>query len=302
MEEKIEPQPLMEPEAEPSVPSLWEKLKANKFKILGGVLGVFVFAGAVFGAYRLGQRQIQPTPAPSPAVVATPTPDPTANWKTYTNTKYGYLIKYPKNWVLRPDEQVPDQIVNFKNIEELYRLSSNLSIYSGGAHTEAPPSAVFSETKPVTIAGKEAMKEVYEKPYGEEGLFEWIKFSGEQKVGQIAIYKHGEGREHSDTLNLMLSTFRFLEEEIESQEKCEYLGGKWTFHRAHALDPKFAYCILPTSDAGKSCTSNSQCESVLCVAEDMNSTSGTCYGWSSAIGWCGLALVEENKVKSYCID
>lgn len=28
----------------------------------------------------------------------TPTPDPTVNWRTYTNTKYGYSIKYPPKW------------------------------------------------------------------------------------------------------------------------------------------------------------------------------------------------------------
>lgn len=33
-------------------------------------------------------------PIPSP----TPTSDPTANWQTYTNTKYGYAVKYPSDW------------------------------------------------------------------------------------------------------------------------------------------------------------------------------------------------------------
>lgn len=32
---------------------------------------------------------VQTTPSP------TPTPDPTANWKTYTNTKYGFTFKHP---------------------------------------------------------------------------------------------------------------------------------------------------------------------------------------------------------------
>jgi len=81
MEEKIEPQPLMEPEAEPSVPSLWEKLKANKFKILGGVLGILVLAGAVFGAYKFGRKEILSEVAPSPSPVTTPSPSPTGEPK-----------------------------------------------------------------------------------------------------------------------------------------------------------------------------------------------------------------------------
>lgn len=35
------------------------------------------------------------------------TPDPTADWKTYTNTKYGYSLKYPNNWVMMSIEPGP---------------------------------------------------------------------------------------------------------------------------------------------------------------------------------------------------
>jgi len=84
-------------EVQIQAPSFLDKLKVHKFKILGGVLGVFVLVGAVFGAYKLGQRKVGPgpQPTPTPGLVATPTPDLTADWKTYTNTKYGYSIKYP---------------------------------------------------------------------------------------------------------------------------------------------------------------------------------------------------------------
>jgi hypothetical protein len=44
-------------------PPRWRE---NKFKILGGALGVLVFAGAVFGAYKLGQKQIYPEPVEGP--------------------------------------------------------------------------------------------------------------------------------------------------------------------------------------------------------------------------------------------
>lgn len=42
-----------------------DKLKIHKFKILGGILGILFLAGAAFGAYKLGQEQIQPGPQPS---------------------------------------------------------------------------------------------------------------------------------------------------------------------------------------------------------------------------------------------
>lgn len=40
-----------------------------------------------------GQRRSQ---------VATPSDDPTANWKTYTDSKYGYSLKYPPQWEINP--------------------------------------------------------------------------------------------------------------------------------------------------------------------------------------------------------
>ncbi len=38
---------------------------------------------------------------PAPEVLTTPAPDPTAGWKTYTNEKWGYSVKYPSDWTYR---------------------------------------------------------------------------------------------------------------------------------------------------------------------------------------------------------
>lgn len=84
--------PTERPGEELPTPVVEQKPKVNKFVILGGILGFLIFAGAIFGAYRLGQRQTQPTPE----IAATPTPDPAADWQTYTNEQGGYEIKYPE--------------------------------------------------------------------------------------------------------------------------------------------------------------------------------------------------------------
>lgn len=42
-------------------------MSASKFKILAGILGILVLAGATFGAYKFRQRQVQPVPEPTPA-------------------------------------------------------------------------------------------------------------------------------------------------------------------------------------------------------------------------------------------
>jgi len=73
----METQPEEIIEKQPKV-SFLEKLKIHKFKILIGVLGVVIFIGAVFGAYKFGQKQFQlgpvPTTTPTPTIFPEATP------------------------------------------------------------------------------------------------------------------------------------------------------------------------------------------------------------------------------------
>lgn len=75
------------------------------------LVGVLILVSVAGGAYYFGKSS---TPKSSPAPVVTsqtpqPTPDETvytesdrsANWKTYTNIKYGYSIRYPDDWSLK---------------------------------------------------------------------------------------------------------------------------------------------------------------------------------------------------------
>lgn len=58
-------------------------------------------------------------PTPTPSEIPTPTLDPTENWNTYSNTQYGYSIKYPLNWNVTDlgelEPKVPNHIVFNQN-------------------------------------------------------------------------------------------------------------------------------------------------------------------------------------------
>ncbi len=72
-------------------------------KGLASILIVLLIAAAVggylvySGKISLPQKQVTQT-SKSDASPAPTGVDETANWKTYTNTKYGYSVKYPPDW------------------------------------------------------------------------------------------------------------------------------------------------------------------------------------------------------------
>lgn len=72
--------------------------------VLIGIVIIMVIAG---GAYFFGKSQapksqnsviISQTSQPTITSQPAPIPDETANWETYTNTKYGFSLKYPPDW------------------------------------------------------------------------------------------------------------------------------------------------------------------------------------------------------------
>lgn len=112
--QNIPSQPL---QPEPVYP---QPMSKRPLLIIGAVVLLFIIG--LGGAYYLGTKQtvnqqmtIKPTQMPgtsvvsrtiitanptesiSQSLVASPSPDPTATWKTYTNQKLGFTVKYPSN-------------------------------------------------------------------------------------------------------------------------------------------------------------------------------------------------------------
>ena len=99
------------------------------------LITLFVAATLFLHKLLISDVKKEPVPSPSPTSSATPSPkstsDETTNWKTYTNTEYGYKISYPQNWFIQNpygetasgnciDSETSNKIVVFSRIKLTY--------------------------------------------------------------------------------------------------------------------------------------------------------------------------------------
>ena len=220
-------------EVQIQAPSLLDKIKIHKFKILGGVLGVLVFIGAVFGAYKLGQRQVQPpglvvTPTPLPSEAPAKEGDPTADWKTYTDQNDNYSIKYPPAWSV-----TPSQFFSQTGITKAARLEgeglevlinvfkdkpaeSDLSYWISSLVDETGKRNVFWEKEIVVNGIKSIQQEISSAPLG-RSVRVYVPRSS-TAVFEFTAWPVGDNDPSKpidlnrlNSFNLILSTFKFLE-------------------------------------------------------------------------------------------
>jgi len=138
------------------------------------LVGILVIIGVAAGVYFFGKSQVPKSQLPNP-VVTSPTPqatlDETVNWKTYTNTKYGFSFKYPATWVLSagntridlqsgsssltfyfnndPDTKVSNSPQSTNN--ETINIGTELAIFNHYETTVTRQPAAYSDVKSLTI-------------------------------------------------------------------------------------------------------------------------------------------------------
>jgi hypothetical protein len=92
------PQPIVPPPS-PQPPTPPKKPRSNWPLISGLAIVVFLLGIGVGKFYPVSNIRFPNlpfiNPSPTPTSTPTPTPDPTADWKTYTDTKNTFSLKYP---------------------------------------------------------------------------------------------------------------------------------------------------------------------------------------------------------------
>ena len=153
---------------------------------------VFLILGVVIGASGLWAYQKyspflnkQPVNQTASTSMPTPTSDPTANWKTYTNTKYYFSFKYPSEWI-----DVTDQ--RSKELDRECRLKTDRNEFINGTLLDkVDPSFIERPwSKQYSIAGGKAVLITYTDDLGPGS-----------KGGSIDLV----------TFNQVLSTFKFTD-------------------------------------------------------------------------------------------
>ncbi|KKQ37852.1 MAG: hypothetical protein US54_C0024G0019 [Candidatus Roizmanbacteria bacterium GW2011_GWA2_37_7] len=88
------------------------------------------------------------------------------------------------------------------------------------------------------------------------------------------------------------------QDDAPTEEKCLQKGGVW---KSWGHDYPQIYCQIPSRDAGKVCTDNSECIYGQCMANNETSTSGNCSTYKKEFG-C-FSLITNNKAEPMiCYD
>ena len=220
---------------EAMTPPRWRE---NKWKILGGILGILVFAGAVFGAYKFGQRQIpfEPTPTPLPSEAPAKEGDPTADWKTYKNEALGFQFKYPSDpkWNIKKGVQGTSSLALYNyDIDKAPGRDYIPSVDGDLFKVEITVNDKYSDVNEWFIEEKQKTDSDTDEQYeflnvksitvdSQKGIYYELKSMSGLNIGlavfespkkQLIHFYSGLNFEgNQQTFNLILSTFKFLEE------------------------------------------------------------------------------------------
>lgn len=200
-------------------PILPEQPKQNNFLvILLSVLLLLSVSIAGFFAYQTQTLVKELTllkSSPTLVSSAEPTLDPTADWKTYTNAKYGFSFKYPKDSIIKTDTILTDGSIEFSNfIFILEKTDGTLIDYINrlkDTNGAIPTSKVVNKFETVEWIGSYKNAPTHYKSIFNNGLA--FNF-GITNINDVTQFVSAE----TVLLNQILSTFKLADQVDEGEE------------------------------------------------------------------------------------
>lgn len=191
---------------------------------------ILVGLGLVLGLSKLKDFKLPPTTSQLPSPFPTSTPDPTADWKTYTSSKYNYSFKYPAGWYLLAEldeaeygvttlsdydlkkDQMPKTgpkiEISFVNVSLKDRekfINKRLENYMGSSFVSNPTLTIESE---ITIGNLSTQKITIFDNSDKFYINEFIAFPNDS---QGVLVTHYRSELKKDLTKQILSTFKFLD-------------------------------------------------------------------------------------------
>ncbi len=232
-----QPQPVTPPETPKSKLWLW---------MLGGIL---LLATGTTGGIFLGKRlYTQPLrqPTPSPSVTSVQEGDPTANWKTYTNSKDGYLINYPSILEITDNSNIGGYVGFAFPMQDNWSASLTIKIWPNPQKLSAQKyydsQVAKSNFKPIsksstTINELDAYQVV--AMAGDGDMLDTYIAKG-QEVVEISFYKNQSNDpnhiEHFNFFAQILSTFKFTGQSSDTSNWKTYTNDKYYYSYKYPPD------------------------------------------------------------------
>ena len=258
---------------------------------------------------------------------STPIPDPTTNWKTYTNTKYKYEIKYPQMLTDTIEHTQTSNVVSWEFPQDNPKAFRSIMI--------DPKAKKDNDTLRSVIGYKEDSCKIIEEKID---LLKVECVHSDTQIGTKAIYvgylhdnviyiisivffvdlSQGESVEKIDfsseinIFNLMLSSFKFLEgqvilpTEVQITRSPDFptafpIEGE-DFWVEHFLQKIGMYAILYKNDAGTYLNFQSIHKDVPAAIKSLSEHGGILGNiLSTEDSYCVDVVMPESKVK-YCLD
>ena len=143
---------------------------------------------------------------PLPSTV--PDTGETANWKTYTNTNYGYSINYPNNWAVKNLESVDPKTIELVafNPGQVENEFSAVNIIVSNRNYEQELELLGPNAEPAKVNYVNATRARRANPDGKEYIIVLFNLN----KGQNALRIEAKS-EHQITFDQILSTFKFIQ-------------------------------------------------------------------------------------------